>query len=90
MKIYLQNHFDWFKIMKVTFSQLVIALIFTGMSYATSSKGQAVLDRRLDFNIHNSSLNTVLKQLEKETNLKFVYRKSLVEKEQVISIDEKQ
>ncbi|MGF7037681.1 TonB-dependent receptor [Mucilaginibacter lappiensis] len=90
MKIYLQNHFDWFKIMKVTFSQLVIALIFTGMSYATSSKGQAVLDRRLDFNIHNSSLNTVLKQLEKETNLKFVYRKSLVEKEQGISIDAKQ
>lgn len=90
MKIYLQNHFDWFKIMKVTFSQLVIALIFTGMSYATSSKGQAVLDRRVDFNIQNSSLNLVLKQLEKETNLKLVYRKSLVEKEQGVSINVKQ
>ena len=90
MKIYLQNHFDWCKIMKITFSQIVIVLIFTGMSYATTSKGQAVLERRYDINIHNSSLGTALKQLEKAANLKFVYRKSLVEGDATISIDAKQ
>jgi TonB-linked SusC/RagA family outer membrane protein len=90
MKIYLQNHFDWCKIMKVTFSQIVIILIFTGMSYATTSKGQAVLQQRLDVNIHATSLSTALKQLEKEANLKFVYRKSLVADEADVAIDAKQ
>ncbi|WP_254060935.1 SusC/RagA family TonB-linked outer membrane protein [Mucilaginibacter sp. L196] len=90
MKIYLQNHFDWCKIMKITFSQIVILLIFTGMSYATRSKGQTVLEQRFDVNIHSSNLGTALKQLEKDANLKFVYRKSLVEGEAEISIDAKQ
>jgi TonB-linked SusC/RagA family outer membrane protein len=90
MKIYLQNHFDWCKIMKITFSQIVIILIFTGMSYATTSKGQAVLQQRLDVNIHTTSLSTALKQLEKEANLKFVYRKSLVADETDVAIDAKQ
>jgi len=90
MKIYLQNHFDWCKIMKITFSQIIIILIFTGMSYATTSKGQAVLQRRLDVSIHNLSLSTTLKQLEKEADLKFVYPKSLVAGEADVAIDAKQ
>jgi len=90
MKIYLQNHVDWFKIMKLTFSQIIIALICTCMSYATTSKGQALLEQRLDINIHSSSLNLALKQLEKVANLKFVYRKSLVAGGSEISVDAKQ
>jgi len=90
MKIYLQNHFDWCKIMKFTFSQIVIALIVTGMSYATTSRGQAVLEQRFDVNVHNSTLGTALKQLEKETNLKFVYRKSLVDGDATVSVDARQ
>ncbi|SDS46710.1 TonB-linked outer membrane protein, SusC/RagA family [Mucilaginibacter mallensis] len=90
MKIYLQNHFDWCKIMKITFSQIVIILIFTGMSYATTSKGQAVLQQRFDVNIHSTSLGTALKQLEKEASLKFVYPKSLVAGEEDVAIDAKQ
>lgn len=90
MKIYLQNHFDWFKIMKVTFTQLALAIVFTGLSFATPSKGQVILEKRLDFNIQNSDLNSALKQLEKESNVKFVYRKSLVENEEGISINVKQ
>ncbi|MFA6086718.1 SusC/RagA family TonB-linked outer membrane protein [Mucilaginibacter sp.] len=73
--------------MKVTFTQLVLAFVFTGLSFATPSKGQAVLEKRIDFTIQNSSLNSALKQLEKESNVKFVYRKSLVENERGISVN---
>ena len=86
MKIYLQINVDWCKIMKVTFSQIVIMLIFTGLSYASSSRAQAVLEKRIDFNMSNTNLNKVLKQLEKETNLKFVYRRSLIQSDQDITI----
>ena len=37
MKIYLQNHFDWCKIMKYTLSQIIIGLLFTGICFAEKS-----------------------------------------------------
>jgi TonB-linked SusC/RagA family outer membrane protein len=90
MKIYLQNHFDWCKIMRITFSQIIILLVFTGVSLANPSKGQGLLDRRVDYNIQNASLIKAIQQLEKATSLKFVYHMNLVEKEQGLSLDAKQ
>ena len=37
MKIYLQNHFDWCKIMKYTLCQIIIGLLFTTISFAEKS-----------------------------------------------------
>jgi len=85
MKIYLPNHISW-KIMKITFGQIVLILFFTGMSYANPSIGQILLERRVDFTIQNSNLKTALTQLEKQTNYRFVYRNSLVQKEAQVSI----
>ncbi|MFB0497254.1 hypothetical protein ABID99_003491 [Mucilaginibacter sp. OAE612] len=90
MKIYLQNHFDWCKIMRITFSQIIILLVFTGVSLANPSKGQSLLDRRVDYTIQNASLIKAIQQLEKATSLKFVYHMNLVEKEQGLSLDAKQ
>ena len=90
MKIYSDNQFDWFKIMKITFSQLIIALVFTAVSYAIPSKGQVVLEQRLDISVHSVSLSTILKQLEEEAGVKFVYRRSLVNAETQITFDAKQ
>jgi TonB-linked SusC/RagA family outer membrane protein len=90
MKIYLQNHFDWCKIMRITFSQIMITLVCTGISFANVSKGQGLLDKRVDYSIQNTSLSNAIQQLEKVTNLKFVYRKNIVENERCFSIDAKQ
>ncbi|MEO8885404.1 MAG: TonB-dependent receptor plug domain-containing protein, partial [Mucilaginibacter sp.] len=75
--------------MKITFSQIVLIAFFTGMSYANPSIGQALLERQVDFTIQNASLKTALTQLERQTNYRFVYRKSLVEQESQVSIDAK-
>ncbi|MFD0749572.1 SusC/RagA family TonB-linked outer membrane protein [Mucilaginibacter calamicampi] len=75
--------------MKITFGQIVLILFFTGMSYANPSIGQALLERRVDFNIQNSNLKTALTQLEKQTSYRFVYRNSLVEKEAQIYVEAK-
>ncbi|MBC7759546.1 MAG: TonB-dependent receptor [Phormidesmis sp. FL-bin-119] len=37
MKIYLQNHFDWCKIMKYTFCHIIIGLLFTSISFAENN-----------------------------------------------------
>jgi TonB-linked SusC/RagA family outer membrane protein len=54
MKIYLQNHFDWCKIMKNTLSQIIMGLLFTGVSFAEKSNAQAVLNRTVSISLHDA------------------------------------
>ncbi|MGN6181410.1 MAG: SusC/RagA family TonB-linked outer membrane protein [Mucilaginibacter sp.] len=76
--------------MKITFSQIVIAIAFTAVSYASTSKAQGTLERRLDINVHHSPLGAVLKQIEDETGLKFIYRASLVDAQAQVDLITKQ
>ena len=47
MKIYLQNHFDWCKILKATLSQILILLFFAGLSQAASSGESNISTNRM-------------------------------------------
>jgi len=79
--------FDWCKIMKITLGQLFIAFILTGVSYAENSKAQAVLERKVDLSASDISLSKALKQLESQTDAKFVYSKSVINSEQKGSVE---
>ena len=61
MKINLQTRINWCKIMRITFSQLLIVLTFTGISYAGTMDAQTVLDRPVDLSVNNISLEKVLR-----------------------------
>lgn len=86
MKIYLPIRFDWYTIMKITLSQLIIALVFTGISFAENSLAQSVLNRTVNISADGKTLNLVLKKLEKDANVKFVYSKDLIKVDQKISM----
>ncbi|SDL05091.1 TonB-linked outer membrane protein, SusC/RagA family [Pedobacter sp. ok626] len=86
MKFYLLNSIDWRRIMKITLSQLIIALILTGMSYAENIKAQAVLNRPINITIDNSSLGNALRQIEKNANVKFVYSRNIIQSDQEVSV----
>ncbi len=87
MKFYLLSSNDWYKIMRITFSQLLIALILSGISYAKSSEAQDVLKRTINIVVNNSSLENTLQKLEENANVKFVYSKSIVKTEQKITFE---
>ena len=76
--------------MKVTLGQAIIALIFTGISYANDGKAQVMLDRPVTLTVNNASLSGALKKLEKSAGVKFVYSKSIIQINQQVSIDAKQ
>jgi TonB-dependent starch-binding outer membrane protein SusC len=78
---------DWCKIMKITFSQLLIALVCTGMSMASSSRAQSVLTRKVDLSTSNADLNSTLKKLEKTAGIKFVYFRNIAETPKNITIN---
>ncbi len=86
MKINLQKNFAFRKIMKITLSQIVIALLFTGISFAEKSNAQAVLNQIVSISVHDARLSSALKQIEKDANVKFVYSKNVVKIDQNVSI----
>ena len=85
MNFYLPSSNTWWKIMRITFSQLLIAIIICGVCSAKNSKAQSVLNRNINITIKNTSLENTLKRLEKEASVKFVYSKTVVKTDQKIT-----
>lgn len=76
-------------IMKNIFSQIVIAILFTGISFAEKSSAQAVLNRIVSISMDDARLSSALKQVEKDADIKFVYSRNVVNIDQKISIQAK-
>jgi len=66
------------KIMKITFSQLLIALLLYSVTYAKSTSAQ-ILDKIVSVTIKEPNLESALKVIEKSAGVKFVYSKSVIQ-----------
>jgi TonB-linked SusC/RagA family outer membrane protein len=86
MNFNLHTPIDWCKIMKNTLGQLLFAIILTGVSYAESSKAQAILDRTVNLTVNDLSLNSALQKLGKQASVKFVYSKNVINTNKKVSI----
>ena len=85
MKFYLLSSKDWCKIMRITFSQLLLALVLCGLTYAKSSHAQDVLKRSISISVDNASLESTLQKLEQNANIKFVYSKNVIKTDQKVT-----
>jgi len=74
------------KIMRITFSQILILLLMTGISYAKSSSAQGLLNKRVSLSIENGSMADVLKQLAKTNKIQFVYSRDIIQTEEKFSL----
>ncbi len=86
MKFYLQLPKDLLYIMRITLSQLVVLFILSGASYAGSGKAQGILNNTVSIDLTSSNLKTVLAEIEKSANVKFVYSRNLINIEQEVSV----
>lgn len=77
MQYYLLNPGNCLKIMKITFSQLLIALILSSVAYSKSTNAQ-ILDKIVSVTIKEPNLESALKVIEKSAGVKFVYSKSII------------
>lgn len=90
MNFFLHIPQPWCKIMKITLSQVFIAIMLTGLSYANTSKGQAILDKQITVKVTNVSLEDALKLIEQQAGVKFVYSKSMIKTSQQVTVDLRQ
>ncbi|GAB3896017.1 TonB-dependent receptor [Larkinella knui] len=73
--------------MKLTFYQLLLAALFTGLAFARPVEAQRIMDQRITIQATNQPMKTVLSQLGKEADVRFAYRSALVQLNQRVSFN---
>ncbi len=66
------------QIMKITCVQLVLAVVFAGLTLARNGMAQELLNRSISVQLENKDLRTILNRLEKAANVKFTYVPQLI------------
>jgi TonB-linked SusC/RagA family outer membrane protein len=73
-------------IMKITCVQLILAVVFAGLTMARNGMAQDLLNRPVSVQFDHKDLKTVLRRIEKAANVKFTYVPQLIETENKVSI----
>lgn len=60
-------------IMRLTFVQMILMAVFCTMAYAHDTAAQEILNKGVSIKAQTQSLKTILAQIEKQTNARFVY-----------------
>jgi len=85
MKKHVPRQF-WIKLMKFSLTQSLVLLLMVGVSYAHTSRAQEYLNKRLSLQVTNQEIKKVLIEIEKATDVRFVYSSKVVESTQKVSI----
>jgi TonB-linked SusC/RagA family outer membrane protein len=73
------------KIMKITFLQLTLSLSLLGSAIAKDSKAQVILDTKVTVSASNAELKTVIKKLEQQYHINFVFSPALINDSQKVN-----
>lgn len=68
-----------FKIMRITILQLIIVVFLGSITYARTTYAQERLKKKITLICKESSLKNILRDLEKQADIQFSYRKEVVE-----------
>lgn len=67
------------RVMRFTLGHIIIVILFSGMSYASNTHAQSVLDRRITLSLHGVPLQEALSEIEREAKVSFVYSREFIE-----------
>lgn len=72
--------------MRTCVYQLLIALSFTSIVFATSGKAQEVLQQKISLEAKQQPVGKVLSQIEKLVDVKFLYSSSLIQSDRKVDV----
>ena len=81
------SQFSLQKLMRIVIIQCVMAIVCTVMVFAHPAKAQQILSREVSVKLSNVSLKAVLQEIEKQTNVRFVYSNNAVATEKTVSVN---
>jgi iron complex outermembrane receptor protein len=74
------------KIMKVSFTQLILVFLIVGNSLAHKTHGQYFLERNVSLKLQDKVIHEVLAQLEKTAEVKFIYSPKLIQADRKVTL----
>lgn len=78
------------RIMRISLLQLVLAVLFTGLSLAHDGRAQNPLNRRITLRSQNQKIDLVLDQLSKQAGVRFLYSPEIIQADRRITLDARQ
>lgn len=75
------------KIMRISFVQIIFAITLTGVTLANPSSAQEILERKVTLSLDGVTLKKALTELESVTRVKFVYSRSHLKLDERITLD---
>lgn len=90
MQFFNSQHQFLVKLMKLSFVQLTLVLIFSGLSYATKSSAQEILEKEITLQCRDQQLESILKQIENTAQVKFVFSSRLIQSTRLVSVNARQ
>ncbi|GAB3267207.1 TonB-dependent receptor [Larkinella harenae] len=87
MKLPRLNHAFALTLMRITFTQLLCAWLFVGMTYAETAKAQVVLEQPVTLSVANQEISTVLSRLERVAKVTFSYIPQQIQADRRVSIN---
>ncbi|MCA0233208.1 MAG: TonB-dependent receptor [Bacteroidetes bacterium] len=87
-KFYNKPHFCW-TLMRISLTQLLIAILFMGVSHAHDASAQEMLEQKVTVKLANEDLKTALETLQRATNVRFIYNPREIKAAQKINVDAK-
>ncbi len=89
MKITLLNPAFWLKVMRISSIQILLLLIFAGMSLAADIEAQ-VLEKRVSLHVEEQEIGKTLREIEKQAAVKFVFSPQVIRAGQKINVRSRQ
>lgn len=76
-------------LMKVSFIQLLMAVVCMGIAYAHDANGQEILEQRISLKATNEDLKSTLSTIERSVKVRFIYNPKEIKVNQKVSFDAK-
>ena len=87
MKKELLTQENLYRLMRISFLQVCIAVLFASTTLAHNADAQELLNKRISFKVQNQHLVEVLNLLEKQADVKFTYRPKLLPTSKKITME---
>lgn len=71
---------------KLITTQMAFTVLFCVSSYAYDVHGQDILSKRITLNVETEKVKTVLKQIESQTHIKFIFSSNVIQSNATISV----
>ena len=83
------NRNVWIRIMKISSLQILLALTLTHVGFASDGNAQELLGRRVTISVQNEDVEVMIRRIEKQTNVQFLFSREIIQSKRKISYQAK-